>query len=91
MPKYIIERHIPGAASLSQRDLQAIAMKSNRVLNDLGPSIQWMHSYVTGDRLYCVYIAPSPDMIREHAKRGEFPVNEIMEVKTVIDPVTAEG
>lgn len=91
MPKYIIERHIPGAAQLSQRDLQAIAMKSNRVLSDLGPSIQWMHSYVTGDRLYCVYIAPDPNMIREHAKRGEFPVNEIMEIKTVIDPVTAEG
>jgi hypothetical protein len=91
MPKYVIEREIPGAAKLSPRDLQAIAIKSNKVLDELGPRIQWQHSYVTGDKLYCVYIAQDAEMIREHAKRGGFPANTIVEVKTIIDPTTAEG
>ncbi len=91
MPKYVIEREIPGAAKLSSRDLQAIAIKSNKVLDELGPRIQWQHSYVAGDKFYCVYIAPDADVIREHAKRGGFPANVISEVKAVIDPATAEG
>ncbi len=91
MPKYVIEREIPGAAKLSSRDLQAIAIKSNKVLDELGPRIQWQHSYVAGDKIYCVYIAPDADVIREHAKRGGFPATMVSEVKAVIDPTTAEG
>ena len=91
MPKYVIERDIPGAAKLSSRDLQAIAIKSNKVLDELGPRIQWQHSYVAGDKIYCVYIAPDVDMIREHAKRGGFPAGSVNELKTMIDPATAEG
>ena len=90
MPKYIIEREIPGAGSLSQAELQAISQKSCAVLRDLGPQIQWVESYVTGDRIYCVYISPDEATIREHAKRGEFPVNRVSAVKRVIDPTTAE-
>jgi len=90
MPKFVIERDIPNAGSLSARDLKAIAAKSCTVLKKLGPSIQWVHSYVTGDRIYCVYIAPSEALIREHAKHGGFPANRVSEVREIIDPTTAE-
>ena len=90
MPKFVIERELPGAGRLSTNELQAVAEKSNGVLRDLGPQIQWVESYVTDDKIYCVYIAPNADMIREHAKRGGFPANKISEVKTSIDPTTAE-
>jgi len=90
MPKYVIEREIPGAGNMSPRDLQAVSQKSCNVLQNLGPQIQWLHSYVTGDKIYCVYIAPSKDMIRAHAQQGGFPANRISEIKSVIDPTTAE-
>ena len=90
MPKYLIEREIPGASKLSERDLIAIAKKSRRVLERLGPEIQWVHSYVTGDHIFCVYIAPNEEMIREHGKQGEFPVTRISVVEAIIDPTTAE-
>src|SRR2546429_6056693 len=90
MPKYVIEREIPGAGNMSARDLQAVSQKSCSVLQNLGPQIQWLHSYVTGDKIYCVYIAPNEDMIREHASQGGFPANRISAIKTVIDPTTAE-
>jgi hypothetical protein len=90
MPKYLIEREIPGAGKLSPEDLQAISQKSCTVLQNLGPQIQWLHSYVTDDKIYCVYIAPSEDMIRAHAQQGGFPANRISEVKTLMDPTTAE-
>src|SRR5438105_6547443 len=91
MPKYVIEREIPGAGKLSAEQLQAISQKSCGVLKDLGPQIQWVESYVTDDKVYCVYIAPNEEMVREHAKQGGFPANRISEVKQVIDPTTAEG
>ena len=90
MPKYVIERDIPGAGYLSAAELKAISQKSCSVLGDLGPQIQWQQSYVTGDRVYCIYIAPNEDLVREHASRGGFPANRISEVVTIIDPVTAE-
>ena len=90
MPKYVIEREIPGAESLSPDQLQAISQKSCNVLQNLGPQIQWVQSYVTEDKIYCVYIAPNEEMIREHAAQGGFPANRISEIKTVIDPTTAE-
>src|ERR1700742_2450665 len=90
MPKYVIEREIPGAGDLSPQDLQAVSQKSCTVLQNLGPQIQWVQSYVTGDKLYCIYIAPSEDMIRAHAQQGGFPANRISEIKSVIDPTTAE-
>ena len=90
MPKYVIEREIPGAGNLTADQLQAVSQKSCDVLRSLGPQIQWVHSYVTGDKIYCVYIAPSEQMIREHAAKGGFPANRISEVKTVIDPTTSE-
>jgi hypothetical protein len=90
MPKFLIEREIPGAASLSPQQLQAISQKSCSVLGNMGPKIQWVQSYVTGDKIYCVYIAPNEQMIREHARLGEFPANRISEITTVIDPTTAE-
>jgi hypothetical protein len=89
MRKYVIEREIPGAGTLSDRDLQALSRKSVRVLQQMGPEIQWVHSYVTGDRIYCVYLAASEDLLREHARQGEFPVTRIAEVANVIDPTTA--
>ena len=88
MPKYLIEREIPGAGKLSPQQLQAISQKSCSVLNKLGSQIQWLHSYVADDKIYCVYIAPNEEMIREHARQGGFPANRISEVKAVIDPVT---
>lgn len=91
MPKYIIEREIPGAGNLSSEDLQAISQKSCGILKEMGPAIQWVESYVTQDKIYCVYIAPNEEAVREHAARGEFPANRISEVKTKIDPTTAEG
>ena len=90
MPKYVIERELPGAGKISQADLRAISQKSCTVLQNLGPQIQWVQSYVTGDKIYCVYIAPSEDMVRAHAQQGGFPANRISEVKTIIDPTTAE-
>jgi len=91
MPKYVIEREIPGAGKLSAQELQAISRKSCGVLNGLGPQIQWVQSYVTGDKVYCVYIAPNEGMVREHARQGGFPANRVSEVASVIDPTTAEG
>jgi cell division inhibitor SulA len=91
MPKYVIEREIPEAGKLSAEQLQAISQKSCGVLQNLGPQIQWLESYVTDDKIYCVYIAPNEEMVREHAQQGGFPANRISEVKQVIDPTTAEG
>ncbi len=91
MPKYVVEREIAGAGKLSPQELHAISQKSCGVLSKLGPQIQWLHSYVTGDKIYCVYIAPNEEMLREHARQGGFPANRISEVKTMIDPTTAEG
>ena len=90
MPKFLIEREIPGAGDLSAEQLQAISQKSCDVLKNMGPQIQWVESYVTDDKVYCVYIAPDEEMVREHARQGEFPVNRISEIKSVIDPTTAE-
>jgi Protein of unknown function (DUF4242) len=90
MPKYVIEREIPGAGALSAEELQGISQKSCGVLSNMGPQIQWVQSYVTGDKIYCVYIAPTADMVREHARQGGFPANSVSEVKTIIDPTTAE-
>jgi Protein of unknown function (DUF4242) len=90
MPKYLIEREIPGAGKLSAEELRGVSEKSCSVLQRLGPQIQWVQSYVTGDKVYCVYIAPSEDMVRKHAQEGGFPANKISEIKTVIDPSTAE-
>ena len=90
MPRYVIERDIPGAGSLSPQELKAISQKSCRVLEELGPRIQWVQSYVTDDRVYCVYNAPDEETVREHARRGGFPADRISKVSTVIDPVTAE-
>jgi uncharacterized protein DUF4242 len=90
MPKFIIEREIPGAGGLSAQDLQGISQKSCSILNDMGPQIQWVESYVTPDKVYCVYIAPDKETILEHAARGEFPANSVSEIKTMIDPTTAE-
>jgi cell division inhibitor SulA len=87
--KYVIERELPGAGNLSAEKLQAISQKSCGVLRELGPQIQWVQSYVTDDKIYCVYLAPNEEMIREHAKRGGFPANRISQVRTVIDPTTA--
>ena len=91
MPKFVIEREIPGAGKLSAQELQGISQKSCAVLRELGPQVQWVHSYVTDDKIYCVYIAPNKEMIEQHAKQGGFPANCISEVKTVIDPTTAEA
>jgi hypothetical protein len=90
MPKYVIEREIPGAGQILPDQLQAISQTSCGVLKKLGPQIQWVHSYVTDNKIYCVYIAPNEEMIREHAKQGGFPANKVSEVKTIIDPTTAE-
>lgn len=89
MPQYVIEREIPGLGKLSDAELQAAARKSVSVLRELGPDIKWLHSYVTGDKLYCVYVAPDEETIREHARRGGFPANRISAVRRMIDPDTA--
>jgi Protein of unknown function (DUF4242) len=90
MPKFLIEREIPGAGALTPAQLQGVSEKSCSVLRNLGPQIQWVHSYVTGDKIYCVYIAPNAEMIREHARQGGFPANRVSEIVTIIDPTTAE-
>ena len=90
MPRYVIERDLPAAGKLSRRDLQALSQKSVRVLNKMAAPVQWLHSYVAGDRIYCVYIASDEELIREHARQGSFPLTRIAEVREVIDPTTAE-
>jgi len=90
MPKYVIERDLPGAGKLTSDQLRGVSEKSCDVLNKLGPEIQWIHSYVTADKIYCIYRAPNEAMIREHAKQGGFPANKISEVSTIIEPTTAE-
>ena len=90
MPKYVIEREIPGAGVLTPEQLQGISQTSCGVLREMGPEIQWHHSYVTGDKIYCVYTAPNEEMVREHAAKGGFPANAINEVACIIDPTTAE-
>lgn len=90
MPKYVIEREIPGAGELSTEELQGISQKSCSVLQEMGPKIQWQHSYITGDKVYCVYIAPDEDAVREHAEKGGFPANRVSRVETIIDPTTSE-
>ena len=91
MPKYIIEREVPGAGRLTKDQLVATSQKSCGVLNELGPKIQWVESYVTENKIFCVYIAPNEELLREHAKRGGFPINQVTEVKTMIDPTTSEA
>jgi len=91
MPKYVIEREIPNAGSLTQEQVLAISQKSCSVLKNLGPQIQWLESYLTDDKIYCVYIAPNEAMVREHAKQGGFPANRVSEVKRIIDPTSAEA
>ena len=91
MPKYVIEREIPGVGGSPAEALQAVSQTSCNVLSELGPQIQWVESYVTDDKIYCIYIAPNEELIREHAKRGGFPANRISEVRSIIDPTTAEA
>ncbi|HZI95091.1 MAG TPA: DUF4242 domain-containing protein [Patescibacteria group bacterium] len=90
MPKFVIERELPGAGKLSPQELKAVSQKSCSVLKELGPQIQWLRSYVTDDKLYCVYISPSEDLIRKHAQQGGFPANKISRIRSVIDPTTSE-
>lgn len=90
MPKYVIEREVPGVGQLSSEQMQAISQTSCGVLRKLGPQIQWVESYVTGDKIYCIYIAPNEEIVREHARQGGFPANKVSEIKAVIDPTTAE-
>jgi hypothetical protein len=90
MPKFVIERELPGAGKLSADDLQGISEKSNKVIAGLGPDIHWLHSYVTDDKLFCVYIAPDEDIIFEHARCGGFPADKVLKVATTIDPTTGE-
>jgi cell division inhibitor SulA len=91
MPKFVIEREIPGAGSFSADQVQAIAQKSCSVLTNLGPQIQWLHSYVTDNKIYCIYIAPNEELVREHARQGGFPANSVAQVRRVIDPTTSES
>lgn len=90
MPKFVIEREIPNAGQLSPEQLQAISQKSCSVLTELGPAVQWIQSYVTDNKVYCVYIAPNAELVREHARRGGFPANSVNQVREIIDPTTAE-
>ncbi|PYV55875.1 MAG: DUF4242 domain-containing protein [Acidobacteria bacterium] len=90
MPKFVIEREIPNAGNLSESELHEIAQKSVKVLHEMGPEIQWLHSFVTGNKIYCVYLAASEDLIREHAKRGGFPANRISAVRRMMDPTSAD-
>ena len=90
MPKFVIEREIPGAGNLSAADLHAISQKSCGVLNAMGPQIQWVESFVTVDKIYCVYVAPNEEAVREHARQGGFPANRVSRVRSMIDPTTAE-
>ena len=90
MPKFVVERDIPEAGKLSPQELHAISQKSCAVLQEMGPRIQWVQSYVTDDRIYCVYIAPDEDTVRKHAQQGGFPANRISQIRSVIDPTTSE-
>jgi Protein of unknown function (DUF4242) len=90
MPKFVIEREVPGAGNLSENELRELSRKSVDVLKEMGPEIRWLHSYVTGDKIYCVYLAPDEAAVREHAKKGGFPANRISAVRRLIDPTTAE-
>ena len=90
MPKFVIEREIPGAGKLTPEQLKGISQTSCGVLSNMGPQIQWVHSYVTGDKIYCIYNAPNEEMVREHAKQGGFPANSVAKVSSIIDPTTAE-
>lgn len=91
MPKFVIEREVAGAGRLSHHELRAISQKSCAVLNQMGPEIQWVHSYVTDDKIYCLYVAPSEAMVREHTQKGGFPANRVSAVRAVIDPTTSEA
>jgi hypothetical protein len=91
MPKYVIERVVPGASNMSPTELKAMSVRSCDVLRELGSQIQWLHSYVTDNKIYCVYIAPNEELVREHARLGGFPANHVAQVKTLIDPTTSEG
>jgi Protein of unknown function (DUF4242) len=91
MPKYVIERDIPGIRNATADEVRTISQKSCSVLHNLGPAIQWLHSYVTTDKIYCIYIAASEEMVREHARQGGFPANRVSEVKLMIDPTSAEA
>ncbi len=91
MPKFLIERELAGAGGLSPEELRAVSQKSCGVLRELGPQIQWVESYVTDDKIYCVYIAPDEEMVRRHAEQGGFPANRVSEIRRMIDPTTAEG
>ena len=91
MPKFVIERDIPGAGAMSPEQLHGVAEKSCVVLRNLGPRIQWLHSYVTDNKIYCIYIAPNEEMVREHARQGGFPANKISQIRNIIDPTTSEG
>ena len=90
MPKFVIERELSGAGSLSQLELQAVSQKSCSILREMGPEIQWVQSYVTDNKIYCIYIAPDEKTIREHASRGGFPANSVSQVRTIIDPTSSE-
>jgi hypothetical protein len=90
MPQYLIERNIPGAGKLTPAELKAISQKSCGVLSKMGPQVQWVHSYVTGDQIYCIYRAANDELVREHARQGGFPADRVSEIKTTIDPITAE-
>jgi cell division inhibitor SulA len=90
MPKFVIEREIPGAGKLTPEQLQGVSQTSCGVLRELGPQIQWVESFVTDDKIYCVYIAPDEDMVRKHAQMGGFPANKVAQVRAVIDPTTSE-
>jgi hypothetical protein len=91
MPKYLIERVIPGAGKMTDQEIKTVSLRSCNLLNQMGPRIQWVHSYVTENKLYCVYIAPNEEMVREHARMGGFPANQIAAVKRIIDPTDGEG
>ncbi len=91
MPKYVIERPIPGAGKLSRSDLQGVSAKSNGVIRDLGAEVQWVQSYVTDDKIYCIYIAKNADIVKEHARRGGFPAEVVAQVRNVIDPTSGEA
>ena len=91
MPKFVIERAIPGLGALKPAELQSISQKSCGVLQELGPDVQWVHSYVTGEKMYCIYRAANEELVREHARRGGFPANSVAQITTVIDPTTAEA
>jgi hypothetical protein len=91
MPKYVIERVVPGAGKMSPDEIKALSVRSCNILNQMGPQIQWVHSYVTDNKIYCVYVAPNEEMLREHARLGGFPANQIATVRRIIDPTTSEG